>query len=67
MDFSDWTFHDIRRTVATELARRKVPQEHIERVLGHEVGGVQGIYNLYSYHDEKRDALVLWGAEWACK
>ncbi|WP_018690353.1 tyrosine-type recombinase/integrase, partial [Ahrensia kielensis] len=65
--FSDWTYHDIRRTVATELARRKVPQEHIERVLGHEVGGVQGTYNLYSYHDEKREALALWGAEWADK
>ncbi|MEM5502999.1 hypothetical protein WNY59_15530 [Ahrensia kielensis] len=65
--FSDWTYHDICRTVVTELARRKVLQEHIDRVLGHEVGGIQGTYNLYSYHDEKREALALWGAEWANK
>ena len=31
-----------------------------ERVLGHVVGGVRGIYGRYEYLDEKREALDLW-------
>jgi len=58
-----WVVHDIRRSVATGLAR--LVQPHIvECVLGH-VGGVKaGIastYNLHAYEDEKRHALDLWG------
>src|SRR5690606_30527475 len=52
-----WVVHDIRRSVATHLARLGVPQEHVERVLGHAVQGVAGTYNRYSYLDEKRAAL----------
>jgi integrase len=59
-----WTVHDIRRSVATHMARLKVPQEHIERVLGHVVQGVAGTYNRYSYMDEKRAALEAWGKLW---
>lgn len=60
-----WTVHDIRRSVATHMARLGVPQEHIERVLGHVVQGVAGTYNRYSYLDEKRAALELWGRQWS--
>jgi integrase len=59
-----WTVHDIRRSVATHMARMGVPQEHIERVLGHVVQGVAGTYNRYSYLDEKRTALEAWGKLW---
>lgn len=59
-----WTVHDIRRSVATHMARMGVPQEHIERVLGHVVQGVAGTYNRYSYLDEKRAALEAWGQLW---
>jgi len=59
-----WTLHDLRRSAATHMARLAVPQEHIERVLGHEVHGVAGTYNRYSYLDEKRAALDLWGRQW---
>lgn len=61
----DWTLHDLRRSAATEMARMQVPQEHIERVLGHEVQGVHGTYNRYTYLAEKRAALDLWGREWS--
>ena len=60
-----WTLHDIRRSVATHMARLGVAQEHIERVLGHVVAGVAGTYNRYSYLDEKRAALETWGKLWA--
>lgn len=57
---SNWTFHDIRRSVATHMAKAGVIQEHIERVLGHTIAGVAGTYNRYSYMDEKRNALDVW-------
>lgn len=60
-----WTVHDIRRSVATHMARLGVAQEHIERVLGHVVSGVAGTYNRYSYLDEKRAALDMWGRQWS--
>lgn len=59
-----WTVHDIRRSVATHMARLGIPQEHIERVLGHVVPGVAGTYNRYSYMEEKRAALEMWGRLW---
>jgi integrase len=58
-----WVVHDIRRSVATGLA--KLVQPHIvECVLGHTGGfraGVASTYNLHAYEDEKRHALDLWG------
>ena len=63
--FDDWTLHDLRRSAATHMARLGVPQEHIERVLGHAIEGVAGTYNRYSYLEEKRAALERWGKEWS--
>ena len=57
---NDWTFHDIRRSVATHMAKSGVIQEHIERVLGHVIPGVAGTYNRYSYFEEKLGALRIW-------
>ncbi len=61
-----WTFHDMRRTAASSLGRLKVAPHIIEAVLNHSSGvisGVAAIYNRYSYSDEKRAALELWGRE----
>jgi integrase len=60
---SPWVVHDIRRSVATGLA--KLVQPHIvECVLGHVGGfraGVASTYNLHAYESEKKHALDLWG------
>ena len=60
---SPWVVHDIRRSVATGLA--KLVQPHIvECVLGHTGGfkaGVASVYNQFAYEEEKRNALDLWG------
>lgn len=61
---ASWTIHDVRRSVSTHMARLGIPQEHIERVLGHVVQGIAGTYNKYSYLDEKRAALEKWGKLW---
>ena len=58
-----WTIHDLRRTAATHMARLGVDEIVVERVLGHRIGGVKGVYNRYRYIEEKRAALMLWAAE----
>jgi integrase len=58
-----WTFHDLRRTGASGMARLGVRLEVIEKVLNHTGGsfrGVAGVYQRHSYADEKRAALELW-------
>lgn len=59
--FNDWRPHDLRRTARTNLSAL-VPSDIAERVLGHTIGGVRGVYDLYAYLDEKRDALNRWAA-----
>lgn len=62
----NWAIHDIRRTVATEMARLGVAPHIIEAVLNHKSGvisGVASIYNRYGYAEEKREALERWGNE----
>jgi integrase len=52
-----WRIHDLRRTARTLMSRAGVPSEHAERVLGHVIGGVEGVYDRYSYFAEKKAAL----------
>lgn len=65
-DTSEWTVHDIRRTVATGMAKLKIQPHIIEKILNHtsgSLGGVAGIYNQFEYIDEMREALLLWETE----
>jgi hypothetical protein len=61
-----WTLHDLRRTFSTQLHALGVAPHVIEAALNHvsgHKGGVAGVYNVYEYLDEKRDALERW-ARW---
>jgi integrase len=61
----DWTLHDLRRTMASGMARLGVSLPVIEKILNHSSGsfrGVVGVYQRHSFADEKRAALDLWGA-----
>lgn len=57
--------HDLRRTVATNMARIGVAGELIDRVQGRVPRGnrVSGIYNRHEYLSERRDALAQWERE----
>jgi integrase len=57
-DTLGWTVHDLRRTARSLLSRAGVLSEHSERVLGHAIRGVEGIYDRHAYFAEKRDALT---------
>lgn len=52
-----WVVHDLRRTAKSLMAKCKVPRDISERVLGHAIPGVEGVYDQYDYFDEKADAL----------
>jgi integrase len=59
----DWTLHDLRRTVASNMAALGVRIETIERILNHvsgSFGGVAGTYNRHSYEPEMAEAMNLW-------
>ena len=62
---TDWTLHDLRRTVATGLQKLGVRLEVTEAVLNHVSGsraGIVGIYQRHEWAEEKRAALDAWGA-----
>jgi integrase len=62
---SGWTFHDIRRSVATGMADIGIQPHIIEAVLNHvsgHKGGIAGIYNRATYSKEKAEALARWDA-----
>jgi integrase len=53
----NWTLHDLRRTAKTLMVRAGVRPDISERVLGHVISGVEGVYDRHSYLDEKREAV----------
>ena len=60
-----WTFHDLRRTVATNMQKLSIKLEVTEAVLNHVSGsraGIVGIYQRHDWADEKRAALSVWAA-----
>jgi integrase len=52
-----WTLHDLRRTARSLMSRAGVSSEHAERVMGHAIAGVEGVYDQHKYTAEKAEAL----------
>jgi integrase len=57
LNIQHWTLHDLRRTARSLMSRAGVRPDVAERVLGHVMGGVEGIYNRHEYREEKAHAL----------
>jgi integrase len=62
VELPEWTNHDIRRSVRSNLSRLRIPEEAREAVLAHVRPGIKGVYDHHDYLDEKREALALWAA-----
>ena len=64
--FQPWRIHDLRRTAASGMAALGFQPAIIERVLNH-VSGVQGglvgVYQRYEYREERKRAIMAWGAK----
>lgn len=59
----EWVIHDLRRTVATNMAEMGVSRDVVELILNHQSGtrsGVAGIYNRSELLPERRKALESW-------
>ena len=56
-DVAPWVIHDLRRTARSLMSRAGVRPDIAERVMGHAIAGVEGIYDRHSYREEKADAL----------
>jgi integrase len=64
VEIPEWRLHDLRRTMASGMARLGHAPHVVEAVLNHTGGtisGVAAVYNRYSYADEKSRALEVWG------
>ena len=55
-----WTVHDLRRTVATGLARLGCPRVVQDRILNHVDSSVAAIYDRHHYDTEAREWLQRW-------
>ena len=58
-----WVLHDIRRTVASGMAKLGINLPVIEKLLNHVSGsfaGIVGVYQRHSFSDEKRAAMAVW-------
>src|SRR5262249_48453583 len=57
-DVRPWKIHDVRRTARSLMSRAGVRPDIAERVMGHAIAGVEGVYDRHSYRTEKADALA---------
>lgn len=55
-----WRWHDLRRTLKTGMSKLRVSEFVSELVLNHAMPGLEGVYNIHSYEEEKREALQTW-------
>jgi integrase len=63
IEIEPWRIHDLRRTVASGMARLGIGVAVAEKVMNHVSGTFAGIVGVYQRHDflaEKRHALNLW-------
>ena len=57
---TDWSLHDLRRSARTGWGRIGVPPHIAELLINHVKGGVEAVYDKYTYVGEKRTALARW-------
>jgi integrase len=60
-----WTFHDLRRSMASGMAPLGTQMHVVEKILNHSSGtfaGVAGVYQRYDFYNEKRIALAAWAS-----
>jgi integrase len=62
-EVTDWTLHDIRRTVVSGMARLGIQPHIADKILNHQSGTISGVAAVYQRHeflDERKTALDAW-------
>jgi integrase len=52
-----WQIRDLRRSCRTLMIGIGIPESHAKAVNGHKIPGVDGVYNVWHYRDEKAAAI----------
>jgi integrase len=63
VEMEPWGFHDLRRTMATQMAKIGIQQHVVEKLLDHRSGKISGIaavYNKHEYREEMKSAVDAW-------
>jgi integrase len=63
LDMERWTPHDLRRTAATHMTKLGHARLIVDKIIGHKDTSVAGIYDRYSYWDERVAAMDVWSAK----
>lgn len=56
-----FTPHDLRSTAKSHMRALGVPRDITEMCLNHKLAGVEGIYDVHTYFEERKEALKVWG------
>jgi integrase len=59
----EWTPHDLRRTMATQMQRIGIAPQVIEKCLNHHLEGILAVYQNDDLLDARRAAFDAWGAK----
>ena len=59
-DIRRFTPHDLRSTMKSHMRALGIARDISEMCLNHKLPGVEGIYDMHTYFDERRDALTKW-------
>ena len=60
LPLEDWRTHDFRRSLSTGASELGVMPHVVEKMLGHELGGVLAVYNKHDWLDDQREAYELY-------
>ncbi|MDI7502917.1 tyrosine-type recombinase/integrase [Cronobacter dublinensis] len=60
LNIGNFTAHDFRRTLATRLSEEGIAPHVIEKMLGHDLGGVLAVYNKHDWLPEQKAAYELY-------
>ena len=56
----NFTPHDLRSTAKSHMRALGIPRDITEMCLNHKLPGVEGIYDVHTYFNERKQALEIW-------
>ena len=59
-DVRRFTPHDLRSTAKSQMRALGVPRDITEMCLNHKLSGIEGIYDVHTYFEERKQALTVW-------